>query len=126
MNHENFFVEDEFFHDIEALIVKKFDDDIETINGLPDDFELEISVVDKPEPPFKLELDEVVSLFYECHEDRMPDDEGFDRFDERVTKAFKDNINFDQLNAALPRLYYPEDGRDAVITKQELLDYFKD
>ena len=40
---------------------------------------------------------------------------------EAILKAFEDNIDFEKLNAAMPKLYYPN-GKETIYTYEQLLE----
>lgn len=113
---ENFFYDNEYCDSIEDLIYKIVDD-ADEIYELDDDFEIKCYEA-KAE---KMEEFDEYWILERMEEDRFPED---DRLVDKLLKLFKDNINFDKINEAMPEVWY-ETGKSFFITKQDLIDYIK-
>lgn len=56
--------------------------------------------------------------------DRIPDDDNYDRNYEKIRDSINECIDFKKLNSLMPEFYYPSRIK-FIITKQDLLDYYK-
>jgi hypothetical protein len=113
---ENFFYNDNFYSDMESFIHENFDDESE-ITELDDD-KLFLCKGSKLEPILKLSAEWIAERI---------DDERFSENNnenevEKIMKVLSGNIDFDKINALLPKLYYENYKDKFTITKQDLLD----
>ncbi len=119
---ENFFIDDNFCHDLDDLIrLCTMEDDIEE---LADDWSI---IVDEAESQkiFILDKDFVVNAISERtdrFEDRFPEDDNDDRLSTQIKKAIEQSIDLEKLNSLLPELYYPS-GETFEITKKDLIEH---
>lgn len=110
---ENFFYEDEFYADLEDLMIAfEFDEDLANV---PDDWSV-TCMYGVLEPVFQLSPEWIVDR---VDEERFSED-GDER--ERLYKVLGDKINYDDINAAIPKLWYPK-GDKFTITKKDLQDW---
>lgn len=122
---ENFFIEENFFMDLDSLISHLDLDDDKSIEELEDDWSTEAELSNL-EPIFQFNEKFLIDLIMENTDkwaDRWPEDDE-DITAIQVRKAVKENINLTKLNEDLPKLYYPT-GQFEEITKQDLLEYIK-
>jgi hypothetical protein len=120
MYAENFFVEDEFYNDIEDYLIAR-DLEMEDIEKLPDDYKVEI-MLSKLEPIFQLKRDWVIGVVVgatDTFDDRFPEEN--EHIFKQIENAVNLSIDIDKLNSLLPSLYYPG-GEDSFLTKQDLID----
>lgn len=113
---ENFFYNNDFYRDLESFIQEAFEDEDE-IQELEDDKEFLCK------GSF---LEPIITISAEWITNRIDDDRfsesNSDDECEKTTKILDDNIDYDKINALLPKLYY-ENYRDRfTITKQDLID----
>lgn len=108
---ENFFIDDEFFSDLESYMNSR---DIDEDN-IPDDYS-EGAVYGDLQRMYNFSID---WIFDRLNEER-DDEEG--NGGEKLTKILNDNINFDAINEAMPKFWYATKNK-FVISKQDLLDY---
>lgn len=136
IKQENFFVDDEYYHDIElleeriisdSLLQDKDLDEIEDhVLALPDDWQLEVCWP-KLEPLFQIDhrdLQNMAEALCDYHDDRFNPDHAEDHRAE-ILKVLEACLNVEAFNAGIPKLWYGEGGEDGVITKQDLVDYYK-
>jgi len=115
---EHFFYDDTFCSDLQDL-ADVFDIDEDNVNELKDDWQIKVELSDL-EPIFNIDADSLCQVLADANEDRLSDS-----FDEeaRVLKALRENIDFDRLKDALPKLYYAN-NKFETITKTDLLEWF--
>lgn len=115
---EHFFYEDTFCSDLQDL-ANLFDVNEDNVNELKDDWQVRVEMSDL-EPIFNIDADNLCQLLADANEDRLTED-----FDEeaKVTKALKENIDFEKLKEALPKLYYPN-NKFETITKADFVEWF--
>lgn len=99
-----------FFEDLDAFMSYQ-DLDEKSVNELPDDWSVE--ACETEERP----------VYEYVDEENHPED-WTERWEEKVRKAIRENVDFEKLNNALPKLWY-ENGNKFKITKQELLNELK-
>ena len=116
---ENFFYNETFCSDIGDL-VDLFHINKKNINELSDDWQVKVELSDL-EPIFKIDADTLCQLLGDANEERLSED--FNE-EEEVLKALGDNIDFDKLQEALPKLYY-QNAISKTITKADLIALFK-
>jgi hypothetical protein len=114
---ENFFEDGNFYTDLEDFMYRIFDGEEDQIKELDDDtvFNCKGS-----------KLEPILSLSAEWITERIDDDRfsenNSDEEYEKTTKILNANIDYEKINALIPKLYY-EDYRDKfTITKQDLLN----
>lgn len=113
---ENFFIDENFYSDLQDLIedISQEDD----LSDLGDDWKVQCA---------EGILQPVTELSAYSIIDSIPierlgeDDKVFYCVRDFLNKA----INFNSINEAMPKFYYAE-GNDFTITKQDLLDYIKE
>jgi len=114
---ENFFIEEEFCSDLQDLMDYL---DIEEPKNLRSSWMLKVELTDL-EPIFKISDKKLLELLVDNNEERLHED--FDGTDEsRILKAINGSCDFVKLNELMPKYYFPN-GKFAVITKQDLLNY---
>lgn len=126
MIDQPFFIEDRFYTDISDFLCsydneELFDeDDPEKLSkDIQEDWTQEIELTTL-EPMFEVkpsDVDYMVDLLIENNEDRVGEDDN----SEEIKKAILAGMDFDKINAAIPRLWYPN-GQLVTITKQDLID----
>lgn len=122
---ENFFIEENFFMDLDSLISHLDLDDNGAVEALEEDWTIEIELSEL-EPIFQLDekyVVEAIMLNTDSFEERWPEDDDGDTA-ENIKKAIKASVDLDKLNSLLPKLYYPT-GKFEEITKQDLLEYIR-
>jgi hypothetical protein len=113
---ENFFYNNDFYRDLESFINECFDDEDE-IKELEDDkiFNCKGST-----------LESIITLSADWITNRIDDDRfsesNSDDECEKTTKILDNNIDYDKINALLPKLHYENYRDNFVITKQDLID----
>jgi len=118
---ENFFIETDFYPDIESYLSDIEMEDIDIIN-LKDDWKVKIELT-KLGPIFQYKIDHLVSDIIngtDRWDDRFPEDS--DTIFKELEFAVKQSIDLDKLNSLIPKLYYPS-GEFYELTKKDLL-YF--
>jgi hypothetical protein len=115
---EHFFYEDTFCVNLEDL-ANIFDINEDNVYELKDDWEVRVELSNL-EPIFNINTEILCQLLADANEDRLSED-----FDEEamVKKAIEENIDFDKLKDALPKLYYPN-YKFENITKADLVEWF--
>lgn len=112
---DNFFYDDEFYSELGDLLE---DLEIGEDNAplLPDDYCLNC-VASVKEPIFELNADWIGERI---DEERFPEES--EDISTRIQKVLNANIDFEKVNAALPKLYYPTKEKFK-ITKQNIIEY---
>lgn len=114
---ENFFEDGNFYTDLEDFMYRIFDGEEEQIKELDDDtvFNCKGS---KLEPILLLSAEWITERI---DDDRFSENNSDDEY-EKTTKILNANIDYEKINALIPKLYY-ENYRDKfTITKQDLLN----
>jgi len=117
---ENFFCNDNFYHDLESFIDRVVDNEECEIKDLPEDWhdQIEETTLEKT---FKMDIEFAVNaILLQCDKwsDRLPE-ESKDT-DEQIATAIRSSIDIPKLNCMIPSLYYPN-GEKTVITKEDLI-----
>lgn len=113
---ENFFVEENFMHDIGCLLTH-CDIEEEDVKDLPEDWDIEVEEAIN-EPMFKLDAEELQEMLFNSNEERYSEEGNEDK---KIIKALNECIDFEKLNSMIPKLWY---GRKTIkITKKDLLEY---
>jgi len=116
---ENFFIEDNFYHDIGDLL-DYFD--IENVEELEDDWALEAyEAVLEPIVIFTPENIRERVIYEDRYIEETYDVKESQEF--KIEKILRENIDFDKINALMPKNYYG--GKRFIITKQDLIEYVK-
>jgi len=113
---ENFFIEENFMHDIGCLLTH-CDIEEEDVKDLPDDWDIEVQEAIY-EPMFKLDVYKIQEMLFNNNEERYSE-EGNE--DTKIIKALNECIDFEKLNSMIPILWYG--GKTKKITKADLLEY---
>lgn len=121
MQHENFFIDDTFYHDMDGL---QYDLDLydeDQIRALPDDWCIvaDAAELEKVYTVKERDISGFIEHMGEQNEERFPEDP--ESVDEKIKAAFLQAIDLDKLNSLLPSLYYPN-GKTITITKADLLE----
>jgi hypothetical protein len=116
---EHFFIEDEFYGDLQDYIDSLIDGE-DSVKELPDDWKIEVATT-KLEKAFKVGKEDAADDLSEVWCDRH-DDRGGETYKDDVREALLKVIDVDKINEAIPSYYFP-DGNVATITKQDLLDW---
>lgn len=112
-----FFIDDEFYSDIERYIRQTFNDSEDEINALDDNWVVEAELGEL-QPMFSLDADSLSEILASNFEDRTSEDG--EEFDD-LESVLKECIDFEKLNSKIPKLYYAS-GKMERLTKQDLLD----
>lgn len=113
---ENFFYNNDFYSDLESFIHEIFEDEDE-IQELEDDKEF-LCKGSTLEPILLLSAEWITNRI---DDDRFSENNSDDEC-EKATKILDANIDYEKINALMPKLYY-ENYRDRfTITKQDLLN----
>jgi len=113
---ENFFYNNDYFTDLEDFIEKVFDDEDE-IQDLEDDKEY-LCKGSTFEPILKLSAEWIAERI---DDDRFSENNSDGEIEE-ISEILEKNIDYEKINALMPKLYY-ENYRDRfTITKQDLLN----
>lgn len=117
---ENFFVDDQFYGDVEDF-VEAAEWDEEIVRALPDDWKQEVMLT-RQEKVFSTDLEyiasEMAELLCDRNDDRMPEDPW--QVIEKVKAAIRGAIDIDKLRELMPSLYYPADEK-ATLTKADII-----
>ena len=116
---ENFFVDEKFFSDTDEYLIYLLEDqyEVETVEELPDDFNETIRFG---------ELERIVEFtpddIIQCciSDDRFPEDD--DRLYSEIEALLRKYVDFDKLNAEIPKLYYTTSEK-MQITKVDLIEW---
>lgn len=114
---ENFFIDEDFCGDLSDLM-DMFD--IKEPKNLKDDWTQKVDLAEL-EPVINLTPKKLLEILLNENEERLG--ENFDGKDEdRIMKCLTESIDFDKMKELMPKFYYPN-GKRAVVTKQDLIDY---
>ena len=114
---ENFFEDGEFYTDLEDFIYKVFDGEEEQVRELEEDavFECKGS-----------KLEPIIDFSTQWITERIDDDRfsenNVDSEIDEIEKVLNGNIDFEKINALIPKLYFVDRRNKLTITKQDLLD----
>ncbi len=111
---ENFFYKDNFYRDFDSLI--EYLEEDETIEELEDDWKIDIQLTDE-EPIIQFDTQMLLEL---VQEDRMSEEGNELGKLRKVLEKYK--IDFDKINAEVPKLHYVNSTK-VQITKKDLLEY---
>lgn len=114
---ENFFIEGEFYSNIEQYVDNMDFDSMEDMM-LDDNWRIQVELADK-EPIFKVNLYDIADDLYDRNEERFPAD---NTTFYKVKNVLEDFIDIDSINKNLPKLYYPN-GTFAHITKEDIFNH---
>lgn len=116
---EHFFYDEVFCSDLEDL-ANTFDIDENNVNELKDDWCVRVEL-SSLEPIFDINAENLCELLADANEDRL----SLDDFEEesKILKALRECIDFDKLQEALPKYYYPN-NKFETITKADLVEFF--
>lgn len=114
---EYFFANDSLCCDLGDLL-EQLEIEEEEVKDLPEDWTYEAEEVEL-EPMFVLGADMLNDILSDRFEERFSEDAP--EYD-KINKILKDNIDFDKINALIPKLYYST-GKIKTITKADLLEY---
>lgn len=118
MKQENFFYQDEYYSTIDDFMDELFSNDKEHVATLADNKEF-VCNTSKLSPIWQFDADSITeSIDDERFSERNVDDEF-----RSISKILSDNIDFENINSLIPKLYYPS-KETFVITKKDLLDWF--
>lgn len=119
---EHFFIEDEFYGDLDDYINGFEEGEIEE---LPDDWSIRVQE-SKSEKCFMLSMNRIVDTImddvFDSFDDRMPIENEYEI--NEIRNAIISGIDVQTINDSLPSYYYP--AGYATITKQDLLDFLND
>jgi len=115
----NFFYDDKFFYGLVHLVSYL---DIGDPNKLQDGWEISVELAHK-EPIFKLDIESMSKILYDCNEERFPENQTL-ALDHQIETAIEQAIDFHKLAVLLPKCYYPS-GKLEIVTKKDLIDFFK-
>lgn len=118
---ENFFIDTEFYSDIESFLSDMDMEDIDVVN-LEDDWKIKVELSElKPMFQYKIEqiTDDIIRAT-DRWEENFPEDS--DNVFKQLEFAIKQSIDLEKLNSLIPKLYYPS-GIFVELTKKDLLDY---
>lgn len=120
---ENFFIDENFYSDVEDYIEDLGLTEEEILN-LDDDWSIRCEYT-RLEKICQLDKGEVSDLIYNYilnhFEHRLPEDNG--EFDVKLEKVILNNLDLSSVNEKMPELYY-QTGEFFELTKQDLVDYF--
>lgn len=116
---ENFFLEDKFYSDFDNLMDDLFyDEQDQRIKNLSDDWKIKVECASL-ENVLTITSERIID---ECiYEDRLS--EYCDEL-EKIKDVLEKEIDFERVNALLPKLWYPN-NKFVEITKHDLLEYIK-
>jgi len=116
---EPFFVDDNFYTDLEDYMEQNDLAEVVDVNQFDDDWTQEIHLC-REETIFEIDkgdFEGVVDDLVDGHEDRI----GERDVSEDILAAIMGGLDLAKVNAAMPKLWYPNGEKDT-ITKQDLLD----
>jgi hypothetical protein len=85
---------------------------------LPDDWTYKVECADL-EPMYQLDADTIADLLLSNYDDRYSEDAPQHG---KVIIALNDSVDFKRLNAAIPKLWYPN-GKFITIAKLDLVEF---
>ena len=115
---ENFFVDGEFYTDLGDFIYKVFDGEEEQVRELEEDavFECKGS-----------KLEPIIDFSTQWITERIDDDRfsenNVDSEIDEIEKVLNGNIDFEKINALIPKLYFVDRRNKFKITKKDLLEW---
>ena len=115
---ENFFEDGEFYTDLGDFIYKVFDGEEEQVRELEEDavFECKGS-----------KLEPIIDFSTQWITERIDDDRfsenNVDSEIDEIEKALNGNIDFEKINALIPKLYFVDRRNKFKITKKDLLEW---
>lgn len=111
---ENFFYNEQFYSDLtECCNYNDWDEQV--IQSFPDDFKIEVELSN---------LETIQRLSPEWILERIEDERFSENTEDEadlITNILRENIDFEKINALMPKLYYSKGERE-YISKQDLLD----
>jgi len=112
---ENFFIDDNFYSDLNEFIDHL---DVDSVEEIPNEWtwRAELSTF---EPMFKLDSEIMASLVGDAYDERYGEDQDLS---EKIIKALNESVDWDKLNSLIPKFYYAN-GEYETITKQDLIDH---
>ena len=114
---ENFFADETFCTDLESLMfLLGIGEDID----LPDDWTYKVECAEL-ESMYQLDADKIADLLLSNYDDRYSEDAPQH---DKVIIALNDSVDFKRLNAAIPKLWYPN-GKFITITKLDLVEFIQ-
>jgi len=118
---ENFYIDTEFYSDIESYLSNNGIEDDDVIN-LEDDWSIKVQLSEL-KPMFQYKVDQITDDILRATdrwEENFPEDS--DTVFKELEFAIKQSIDLEKLNSLIPKLYYPSGIFDE-LTKKDLLDY---
>ena len=114
---ENFFYDWKYYSDLDELIDSILDYS-EEVSDLPEDWEIEC-MGSKLEPICQLSANWITERI---DDDRLSENNVDSEIDE-IEKALNVNIDFEKINALIPKLYFVDRRNKFKITKKDLLEW---
>jgi hypothetical protein len=115
---ENFFHEDEFYNELEDLLIE-LEIDEDNVNKLEDDWQIKVELSEE-QMPFEPDTEFIAEKIADYFDFRIPDEESY----EDVKKAIIESIDIEKLKENLPKFMYPNKTYD-IITKADLIKHFE-
>jgi hypothetical protein len=127
-----FYVDDDYYSNVEDYVedrLMELEDagtPEQAIRQLPDDYQLEVvfAQLQKIIEVDHRDVDNAVESIMDINEDRIHG-EWSDEFLERIKNAIASGIDVEKINREMPEAWYVKDGESGVITKADLLAYYK-
>lgn len=118
---QNFFIDEKFYSDIDDFFSREIDGEYkDDLSDMEDDWSIEAVETDL-EPIFKFNIEWITDRI---DVERFPEDDD-DRMSNKLEKLLESNINFDAINASMPKLHYTNHRKTFWITKHDLLEEIK-
>ena len=110
-------IDDNYHSDLESYVNQEFGSK-EEIEALPDDYKLvAYECESKPIVVFSAEW-----ITERINEEKFSEDQADEEY-ENITKALNEFVDFEKLNAKVPRLNYPT-KHQVIFTKEDLINAF--
>ena len=115
---ENFFHEDEFYSELEDLLIE-LEIDEDNVNQLEHDWQIKVELSEE-QMPFEPDAEFIAEKIADHFDFRIPDEKSY----EDVKKAIIESIDIEKLKEKLPKFMYPNNVFET-ITKADLIKHFE-
>lgn len=118
---ENFIYNDHFHPSLSELLEELEIEELNEAESLPQDWSIEVDLA-SVQKMIELTHEEVAVMLSDNYVERM--DEDANQYDD-ILIAIQKSFNVDLFNELMPNMYYPT-GKKQIITRKDLIEYFKD
>jgi hypothetical protein len=118
---KNFFIDDEFYSNIEDYVHYLDLDSVEDLDQLGNNhFPIKIEMSDL-EPMFQINEEDLIQMFADGNEDRFSENNDEAEI-ENIRKAIRESIDIEKFNSIILKYCYPN-GNYSKIEKEDIEDY---